>query len=149
MFAASALVIPLQMEHDVWHSRLFLRTLHAIQECPVRCLELRSTSCGRAHRFDWEAVTVMEITRPDSFVNKTWNPLSSNKLLLRVTDYMAPFRKGNGFLKQRKHDSLIFSRWHLIFKDLNTVELCQQKQKDVSYIMKKLLICKPLPPGWP
>ena len=81
---------------------------------------------------------MMEITYPCTFVNKTENPLSSNKLLLRVTHYMTTFHKGNWFLKQRKkNDSLIFSRWHLIFKDLNTGELCEQKSKKMLVILRK------------
>lgn len=56
--------------------------------------------------------------------------------------------KGSRFLKQReKNDSLMFFYRHLIFKDPNTRELCEQKQKDVNHIMEKVLTtCKPLPP---
>ena len=74
-------------------------------------LRLRSETWSAEHGetlwLDWLALGVTENT-PKGFVNKPWNPISSHKISLRVTDYVIAFYKG--FLKiEKKNDDLIFS----------------------------------------
>lgn len=49
---------------------------------------------------------------------------------------MTTSHKETDSLNREKNDSLILSRWHLIFKDLNTEELCEQKRKKMIYCEK-------------
>ena len=60
---------------------------HVVDESPakfqIRDLECK---CGETIWSDWLALGVTENT-PKGFVNKPWNPISSHKISLRVTDY--------------------------------------------------------------
>lgn len=80
-----ALVILLQaaLGREVFE---MMRTPHTIQEsCQVSRTVVHTP--WKSIGFDRSALAVMEIIRLGSFVSKAWN-LRSNKLLLRITDFM-------------------------------------------------------------